>query len=33
MTELHNKKIYFGYFLIKNKSRIFIQILNENDGK
>lgn len=33
MTKLHNKKIYFGNFLIKNKSRIFIQILNENDGK
>lgn len=27
MTKLHNKKIYFGNFLIKNKSRIFIQIL------
>lgn len=35
MTKLHNKKIYFGNFLIKNKSRIFIQILvtDENDGK
>lgn len=35
MTKLHNKKIYFGNFLIKIKSRIFIQILvtDENDGK
>lgn len=35
MTKLHNKKIYFGNFLIKNKSRIFIQIrvTDENDGK
>lgn len=35
MTKLHNKKVYFGIFLIKNMSHIFIRILviDENDGE